>query len=160
MTVVQSDNHADIRDANVWTFSQEDADLDIADAFDIAILTGTKEVEIDADYEAIGGSVQITFYKGATITAETGTEVDLVNECYKCNLDPLTSVLFNPTVTEAGTAIQSRKLRSAANVPARATSYIGDSAPRVLAPNTQYLIRAVSAVDGVDFGAYVRITER
>jgi hypothetical protein len=160
MIKTQNDARADVRAGFVYAFSKEEPDLDTAEAFDIYIETGDYALEIEAEYEAMGGSVGITFYSDTVITADTGTAIIPVNQCELCKKTAKTVVLFNPTVTSAGTAVRSRKVRSAANVPSRSNTSIGDPVQRVLKPNSTHLIRCVAAVNDVDFGAYVRITER
>lgn len=145
----------------VFMLQKEELDLDAAEAFDIAIITpATGKYCIYAEYEAMGGSVQVTFYKGATLTAETGTALTPVNLNDNSAKTYGATVLFNPTVTATGTAIRTRKLRSASNVPAMQSSSVGEPLPRFLAPSTTYLIRCVAAVDGVDFGAYLRLGQK
>ena len=145
----------------VFMLEKEEADLDAAEAFDIAITTpATRKYCVYAEYEAMGGSVQITLYEGATLTAETGTALTTVNLNGNSEKTYGATVLFNPTVTATGTALRSRKIRSAANVPARQASSIGETLPRMLKPSTTYLIRCVASTDGVDFGAYLRLGQK
>lgn len=145
----------------IFMLEKEEEDLDTAEAFDIAIITpATKKYCIYAEYEAMGGSVQVTLYQGATLTAETGTAMTPINLNDNSTKTYGATVLFNPTVTDVGTLKRTRKIRSAANVPAKQASSVGEALPRMLKPSTTYLIRCVADVDNVDFGAYLRLGQK
>ncbi len=161
MIATQSSAEYDVRAGNVYTFGASDSDLDTTETFDIAIKTpATGSFEIVGEYEAFGGTATVAFYSGATLQAATGSAVTVTNSN---DLSTKTSglvVLLGPTVTAPGTLKRSRTMFASATVPAKSTSGIGDVIPRVLAPNTQYLLRMTGAVNDVSVGAYLRVTKR
>ena len=124
----------------------------------ISILTPANGVvDVYGEYNCIGGSVKIEFLQGSTITA--GSAYTPVNQNDNSTRASGCTVKTGVTVSEDGTIKRTRTMFSAANVPSRSDSSVGDLIPRVLKPNTQYVLR-ITALDGTTgVSAGLSITE-
>lgn len=154
-----SRREAAVLDGKSYSIRHEDTALAKDAVLTISLLTPPSGlVDIYGEYNCIGGSVKVEFLQGSTISS--GDAYTPVNQNDNSTRASGCTVKTGVTISADGTVKRSRTMFSAANVPSRSDSSIGDLIPRVLKPNTQYVLR-LTALDGTTgVSAGLSITEQ
>lgn len=147
-----------VHEGNCYAVSLEDDDVAQSGTIIIAIKTPPlKIIEIYGEYQAFGGNTKVELLQGSTITG--GSAVIPINQNDNSENKSACVVITGPTVTSDGTKKRERTMFSSTTVPAKSTSSIGDVIPRVLKPDTQYVLRMTALEAATDLGAYIRYME-
>jgi hypothetical protein len=90
------------------------------------------------------------FYEGPTVTAATGTPATPLNYERNGSYTVKLAILDAPTITAAGTLIDSVYFQTASTPQAKVADAGGTPHEFVLKNNTKYLFRVTSGADGCD----------
>lgn len=109
-----------------------------AENIDIVLTVPNTDLDFDVKMEiAANKDASLTFNEGPTVTAETGTAIVPINHNRNNSGAATITVLRDPTITVAGTAIQ--------------TELLGNNNPKtityLLKKNTKYLLRVTATGD-------------
>lgn len=152
-------DHKSVHEGNCYAVSLEDDDVAQNGTIIIAIKTPPlKIIEIYGEYQAFGGNAKVEFLQGSTIDTD-GSAVIPINQNDNSENKSACVVITGPTVTSDGIKKRERIMFSSTTVPAKSTSTIGDVIPRVLKPDTQYVLRMTALEAATDLGAYIRYVE-
>jgi hypothetical protein len=110
-------------------------------ARDLLIVTGAKYVHMSTEIVA-DGKVKTLLYKSTT-TSASGTSIPTFNKNDASNLTAVATIFHTPTVTAAGTLMDTILTGSGA----KAGGISRSTDERVLKPNSKYLYRAAFAAN-------------
>lgn len=149
--------HYKVHNGELYEIHYESINLDTATPLTILIQTGSKTVHLFYELAVLGARVDFQIFRGPTITAESEDDEIIpsnLNEKLAGSAVALTSKFYATfTATADGTEITQAKklLLGFAGGVSRVNATVRQSAERVLAANTKYLLRATSAADNAVF---------
>jgi len=104
--------------------------------------TGSKYATIrTAELNSTIGNIQMDFYEDATITAETGTALNIVNQNRNSTQTIEAVGLYNPTVTDEGTLLHSILIGGGTGGPTSQGFSNTTQRGWKLKPNTVYILK-------------------
>jgi hypothetical protein len=137
--------HHLIHDGKVWDCHIETLTATVNTVLDVYIKTGSKEVHLDFNGEAIGGMVLVQFYEDAIMTT-AGTAISTYSR-NRSNITTAETLIYtSPSVSTVGTLVGTRRIFASTSNQGKVTSAIHSGGERIWKANSTYLTRITTSV--------------